>query len=663
MGPAGPTVAAMTDEVYLDFETTSAADLRRVGVYTYADHRSTRIICARWRWKDDPVLNGWRWSEDPVVLQDLFRPNMIVHAHNAEFEWVIWNTLLTKMARVPALDISQMRCSMARSLYWGLPASLDKVTQALDLPIKKDMDGHRLMMRMARPRSSQKSLLGGTVYKWWHEDDPAKVQRLYDYCGTDVDAEVEVCNVVPDLPDDEQTLWQINCLMNQRGVYLDKPMAERMVTEYEAEQDRLAEIMDRRTGGVVKTINSVVPLKQWFHDHGVEVPDCSRATMETVKSNEDLPKETRVIAAVRLQAAKSSTKKYKTMLDVAGSGNKLRGLTAYYGAGRTGRYAGRLVQHQNLPRPDLDSDLLDSARNGFVSGQALVDVAKSFKTTPLNLASDLIRTALVPEPGNMFVIGDFSQIEARVLAWLAGQDDILKVFEAGDDVYTHTAAKLGSTSRTLGKVLTLACGYQMGAGRFQETAETYGLHLSAVEAEQAVSGWRNTNAKIVGFWYGMDRQVLAWLSGGDKDMINDLMLRTYKLTFRGNRDVFAISLPSGRRLIYRNLHQDRATGALVFDGVRQPSGTWGQIETYGGKLVENVTQAVARDVMAVALRRVWASRSAIPVLTVHDELVCEVADDHAGAEVALRLIMTNRPTWAQGLPIACDVFTSEYYRK
>jgi DNA polymerase len=660
--------------IHLDFETTSPVDLRDAGVHTYAEHPETRIIAMAWA-IEDGLVQTWRWGEHESERNSLFdaiEAGGVLHAFNAEFEWVIWNRFMA-----PLLPVSRFRCTMARAQYWGLPGSLEKVATALDTGWQKDTVGKGLMQRMARPRR----VLGDGSYTWWHEDDPGRLAGLVAYCATDVETERDIGNLLAPMPKAEQQLWELNCEMNLHGVGVDEELVDRAIGVANDEAIRLNEIVHRRTNHEVNTTNQVAKLKDWFVAHGAAVEGCAKPEMERVKDDIGLDKNVRAVAAARLLAAKSSTKKYRRMQLVSGGRGRLRGLTKHYGASRTGRYAGWGVQCQNLPRPALGHDDLAVARlalKGDFRG-----CAKALGVNPLNLMSDLVRTMLVPcGAGHRFVIGDLGQIEARMLAWLARQNDVLDVFRRGDDVYVHAAKKIGSDQRQLGKVLTLACGYQMGAVKFQETASGYGLELSPGHAELAVSAWRGANDMITAMWYGLEDAVKRFVTRpGERDALNDMTQMRWRIGLKWlDGGHLGLRLPSGRYLVYRDMDVEVPGGPrdryidgtysakgpfLVYRQVNQKTGQWGDEQTYGGKLVENVTQAAARDVLARAL---WMTRRVglVPVLTVHDEIVCEfdlvkINDD--GARAALAGVMTASPRWARDLPLASDVFVSDYYRK
>ena len=587
-------------------------------------------------------------------------------AHNAEFELEIWNQCFITGHNWAVIHNHNMRCTMAQSLYWGLPAALGDVAAALKLPgnLQKDAAGQRLMMRMNKPRGFNPD---GTP-RWWHIEEPSRLDDLAKYCAQDVEVEHAIWKRLRPLPRSEQKLWEINCEMNHRGVCVDQDLVDAMIDAANVTTKALDTDMKDITGGAVARCSQVAKLLAWMQTITPSIPDCSRATMENVVSS--LPKypankKVYIAAQLRLAAAKTSVKKLHSLTAVGAPDNVLRGLTAFYGAGRTGRYAGRLVQPHNLPKGNLDRDQIAQYRKDLKAGARA--------GTSMDNLSSLIRSTLVPPKDEVFVIGDFSQIEARVLAWLAGQEDILDVFRKGEDVYIHAANKIGSTSRPLGKVMTLACGFGMGASRFQETAEAFGLPMTLPTAEDAVRAWRKNNFDIVGFWYGFEKIVIKYLgddlSVAARKQLNKECRAKWQVSLRrfqeGLGRHLCVILPSKRKLVYRNM--EIHDGRLRFLGVMQPSHKWGWIETYGGKLVENITQAVARDVLARALwttalgSRQW---NLWPVLTVHDEIIA-TTPSHAKRQgsQALTNVMNAIVPWASDLPIAAEISVAEYYQK
>jgi len=359
----------------------------------------------------------------------------------------------------------------------------------------------------------------------------------------------------------------------------------------------------------------------------------------------------RRVLEIRSEAAKSSLGKIDRMLAVRAGDGRARGLLQYYGAGRTGRWAGRLIQVQNLPRNAAGVDP-DEVLGVLAEDTGALGL---FYERPLDALSACLRGCITAAPGKLLAMIDLSQIEARVLAWLAGQKDILEVFARGEDVYVHEATKQGSSNRQFGKVLVLACGYGMGGAKFRDTALGYGLDLSEGEASRAVAGWRASNREVVKFWYAMEEAARACVA---RPGLHETV-RGVRLVVRWGK--LHVRKPGGGVLVYHGARL--AGGDLVFDGVSQTTKQWGEQKTYGGKLVENLTQAVARDLVAEAMVRVWERYRRVPVMTVHDELVFEVDPASPVEADAIKLLVDQAPAWAGGLPLASKLAVGFRYGK
>jgi len=636
---------AVTSVLSIDFETASEAKLPKIGAYAYARHPSTRILCMAWAFDDEPV-SVWRPDEDfPERIYDHVLSDYVVRGWNVAFEYAIWDAFFPQFMPID-LHPGQLDDTMARAAYWGLPLALDQAGAALGLSTLKDKTGHALMLRMSRPRSPG---------HWWHEEDPQKYDELCAYCAQDVEAERAIAHKLHPLPDREKRIWQMDFEINQLGVAVDTVLVQRLKEiAAEASQDLNARLT-RITGGLVTTVNATGAMLKFIHAQGFQIPDLQKTTVAEALHWGGLSPVVTDVLQIRQAAAKTSTAKLAVLTDAVVYG-RVCGMTQYYGAARTGRWAGRLLQPQNLPRGTIKD--IDGAIDMILNGATVDDLESLFPVGALDIVSSLLRSCLVAGPGKSLIVADFSQIEARVIAWLAGQEDVVEVFKAGnEDIYVYTARRIGSTSRQLGKVLVLACGFGMGPGRFQETAADYGIDLTAKQAEDAVAAWRDANPDIVQFWWACDRAARAVAAG------SKVVYLVGPVTFRRRQNSMVITLPSGRELIYRNVrlvtnegHEGRDT--VVYDGVHQITKNWSAIRTYGGKLAENITQAVARDVMADAM----LDMDLPIVLTVHDEIIVESHGPYDAAEI-MQIFMSKTPAWAPGLPVAASGWTGPRYKK
>jgi DNA polymerase len=664
-------------KVSVDIETLSEADLKRVGSHVYMQHPSTRLLCLAYAIDDGPV-KVWRAAVDPDFPNDLYAAMA-----DDSYEFHAWNAggfeMLSPILKgVPA---ERWRCTMIRAMYWGLPGKLEQAAEALRTGWQKDMAGHRLMLQMSRPRKD------GT---FWHDVDPDKYDRLCAYCAQDVETERDIANQLPDLPASELELWRIDHDMMCAGMPVDTVAIDAMRGIADLSVARLDEQMRKASLGNVRTVNSVGALLKYCHDRmaGMALPQHIREKMLPSTSKEDIdaflsqlendgsdvkhkaanlyvPKDVPIMLRIRKEAAKSSVAKLQAMANCTMPDATIRGLTQFYGASRTGRWAGRLVQVQNLPRgikgvdPKVEIESIIQQGNFY---------APPTGTTTMEVLSSCLRGCFKPKSGK-FYVGDFSQIEARVVAWLAGQQDILDVFASGQDVYTYTANKLGSKDRQFGKVLVLACGFGMGWSKFKDTAATYGLTLTDDEAQTAVKAWRDASPHIVNFWRCMEKMARSVIEGkpGAIARWGNIKMAMGSRKLAG---CLLIGLPSGRHLVYRNVRlvdgDDGFAPRIVYDGVNQTTRRWEAVTTYGGKLCENIVQAVASDLLRDTLRELKGIRSLVPLVTIHDEVVCIEGPSNLTERQRLSLLsaaMSTPPAWAGGLPTGADVKTMERYGK
>lgn len=636
----------------LDFETASELDLPRVGVHVYAAHPSTRVLCMAWAFDDEPV-QVWRPGQPfPDRVIEHVRNNGKVSGWNVGFEFVIWNQVLDRSPRLstPGMLVGQLEDTMARAAYWGLPLSLDAAGAALKTKTRKDKAGHALMMRMCRPRSPG---------VWWHETDPAKYDQLCDYCAIDVEVEREIARALPSLPEIEVKAWRLDRRMNNVGVAVDKELVGRLTDLVALEKTRLDAEMADATGGEVMSTTKVKGLTEWLARQGL-VTDLRRDTLKNLIRT--LPAgPVRRALSIRAEAAKASTAKLRVLREATGADGRMRGMLQYYGANRTGRWAGRLFQPQNLPRPSIKP--VAKAVDTILAGADAEAIDLLFADKPMGVIASCLRSTLVAAPNHLLFAADLSQIEARVIAWLAGQEDVLDVFRRGEDIYVYAANKVGSNDRQYGKVQVLALGFGMGPPKFQTTAATYGIKLSAREAEDGVRAWRENNPNIVQFWWDCGDAAMEIAKG-------EARVDVGRVCFQRVKKHMLIRLPSGRHLVYRNIRveEDNGRPSVVYDGVNQYTKKWGACRTYGGKIVENITQAVARDVMRDAMLNFdeLAKQQDLGrlILSVHDEVIGEVGYARADAALQTMLnVMRETPLWAPGLPVNAEGWVGPRYRK
>ena len=651
-----------THDLHLDFETYCDLDLKKVGVHRYVAHPSFRVLCVAWKIDGRETLKSIVPGRlPPDLIQALQSPDVQGHAWNAAFETAV-------LERLGHFIANPLSCTMQRALAYGLPGKLEAAAAALGLASQKDMTGHRLMLKMSRPLKE-----GATAWEL------ADYQALAQYCGKDVDAEAAVSESVPLLPPEEAALSTLDAAMNvsgELGIDLARVAALSMAATAAEKTDaaRCSVLTDGAvTSPGTQTARLLAWLSQWVSLDGVPMPDMSRGSVEEALTY-PLPPVVREVLEIRLRMARASTRKLERMAAMSeGPANALRGQFQFCGAGRTGRWSGRGVQVQNLPRtpkgfsPDLFAEMARQAVTGPAGALNAVAPAPVLDCVSWSLRSCLKAT----DDKKLLWSFDFSQIEARVLAWLAGQQDVLQVFASGEDVYVWAARQFGSSDRQLGKVLILALGFGMGASKLQDTAlKSYNVKLDAEQAESFKSEWRSRNQKIVTFWIEMEHAARqAMLRRGEVVAVGGS-----GVAFTCTPRTLQMRLPSGRVLYYHQPRHDRETGNLAYWGA-EVGGRWVEQRTWGGKLAENATQACARDIMSEAMLRAWRRKALVPVMTVHDELVYAVrpalggscggfaasGEGSASTRQYLTDIMLEPPPWAGGLPLAGEAKAMRRY--
>ena len=636
----------------LDLETTSTADLRKTGSHAYAEHPDTRITVLCYAIDDGPVIT---WTPDcsippgssPFRFDLAVQSGAIIVAHNYSFEFNLYHHKLVPLGW-PPIPLSQWSCTMARSLVAGYPASLELAGHALGLTAQKDASARDLMLRFARPRSL-------SPLTWWDRTDPVRFQKLCDYCAQDVLAERELDRKLPELSQRERAVFELDHRINQQGLAIDHELVDRLAGLATDARDQLTRRIRWLTSGRVVSLNQVSQLRGWLETQGVVTGDLRRDTVRRLLVDHAIAGPPRIALQLRGDASRSSTAKLTAIASARSQDGRVRGTLQYYGASRTGRWAGRRLQPQNLFRGSIKD--VPAALKAMRAGATPEDLELLFEDSALGVVASCLRSTIVARPGHRLVIADFAQIEARVLAWLAGQQDVLEVFAKGQDIYTATARAVGSASRQLGKVLVLACGYGMGPARFQQTALTYGVTLDEFEATAAVATWRALNHHIVTLWWDSYRTLLHVLRSAPGTSV-----RLDFVTFIHRPNALLIKLPSGRHLVYRHPRieqQNDSADQLTYMG--SLGGNWIRLRAWPGKVVEQITQATARDVMVEAMLTLVDTTL---IATVHDELIAEATDQRAPQTLDHMLTtMRRRLTWAPGLTIDAAGFIARRYQK
>ena len=650
----------------IDIETRSSVDIGKAGAYKYAQSPDFEILLFAYQWNNDPVkvIDLKNGEELPCwLMQALADPNVIKHAYNAAFEWYCLNQAGYET------PIDQWRCTMAHGLYCGYTAGLDATGKAIGLPQDKQKltTGKALIRYFCVPCKPTRTNGGRTWNQPWHDKD--KWDLFKEYCLQDVVTEREILkrlDLFP-MPEEEEHLWQMDVLMNAYGVRVDTDLIEGALYIDQISTQRLTDEAISLTG--LQNPNSAAQLLQWLRDNGTEADNLQKATVAELLGGIN-PNKVRRMLEIRQQLGKTSIKKYVAMDTARGEGDRVRGLTQYYGANRTGRWAGRLVQMQNLPRNYLKT--LDYARN-LVKAKNYDGVRILYGNVPDTL-SQLIRTAFIPSAGHKFVVADFSAIEARVIAWLAGEQWVNEVFATHGKIYEATASQMfgvpveriakGNPEYSLrqkGKVATLALGYQGGTSALIAMGALQ-MGLTEEELPDIVQRWRQANPRIKGLWYAIENAALAVMETAQPQGINGLIFALEGDMIYG-QSFLTVRLPSGRKLFYPKpfLKENRFEKMAVhYYTVGQQTRKWEVTSTYGGKMVENIVQAIARDCLAVTLERI-ASKDLQVVFHVHDEVIIDAPMETTVEEICD--LMAEPIPWAPGLVLKGAGFESQYYMK
>ena len=639
----------------IDIETYSEVDLPKCGVYAYAEHPSFEILLFAYAFDDEETqVVDLKCGErlPPRVLDALTDPAITKTAFNAAFERTCIGRCLGKR-----LDAAQWQCTAVQSAMLALPLSLEGVGEVLGIERKKLKEGGDLVRYFSLPCKPTKA--NGQRTRNLPEHAPEKWQRFKEYCVRDVEAEREIRAKVQGypIPAKEQELYRLDQEINDRGIMVDPVLVARAIECDEQYREKTTKRAYELTG--LANPNSPAQLKEWLEGQGTEVDTLDKKAVCALLP--DAEGDVLEVLKLRLLMAKTSVKKYEAIRRSVCADGRVHGLLQFYGANRTGRWAGRLVQIQNLPQNHIPDLVL--ARDLVKAGR-YADIEALYESTP-NVLSELIRTAFVPRPGCRFIVADFSAIEARVIAWLAGEQWRLEVFEGGGDIYCASASKMfhvpvekhgqNSHLRQKGKIAELALGYGGAVGALTAMGALE-MGLAEEELPLLVRQWREANPHIIRLWAQVENAAMTAVR-------EKARVRLGRLTFHCRSGMLFITLPSGRKLCYvkPRIQTNRFGGdGLTYEGVGEGK-KWTRIETFGGKLTENIVQATARDLLAEAMLRLRDAGLEI-VMHVHDEAVLEVPIGHSSVDEVCAL-MAEAPAWADGLPLRADGYECEFYKK
>ena len=688
-------VTAMTSSkkrvLFLDTETYSETDIRSAGAYKYFEDPAFEVLLLPYAWDDEPVqvldltnLEKWETRQElQTILDGLSDPSVLKVAHNSAFERGAYHRAFGFYQPPEEWLDTMILCAMN-----GLPMSLDAAGEALGIEEQKLKEGTALISYFCKP--CKPTITNGGRTRNLPHHAPEKWERFKEYAKRDVEAERAIYKRLGTslmYTAFERQLWALDARINERGVQIDPEVVESAIAVDEAFTEEHTAEMKRLTG--LENPNSVAQLKEWLSALGIDCDSLNKATVQDLRSD-ITDKTVQRVLELRQLLGKTSTTKYKAMASAACEDNRVRGLLQFYGAGRTGRWAGRLVQVQNLPQNHLDD--INTVRE-LVRQRDLQTLELCFDSVP-DVLSQLIRTAFVAKPGHTFLVTDYSAIEARVIAYLAGEQWRMDVFAKGGDIYCRSASQIFGVPvvkhginghlRQRGKVAELACGYGGGVNAMRSMDNDHALdNLSDAEVKDIVTQWRLASPTIPRLWRRVEDAAKTALQNPGRRCV---VMRKYRdverarqneaLTGRGgysldfnaggavctywrDADALRCKLPSGRILTYWGARLDNE-GSICFMGQNQTTRKWERTDTWGGKLVENIVQAYARDCLAVALLRLDEAGYAI-TFHVHDEIVAEAPEGSRWEDMAE--IMGRPIDWAPGLLLRGDGYETKFYMK
>ena len=639
----------------MDIESFSDVDLIKCGVYAYADSPAFEILLFAWSFDggETQIIDLAQGEKLPAEVEEaIFDVSVTKTAYNANFE----RTCLSKYfgRYIPP---ESWHCSAVQAAMLALPRSLEDVGRVLGLDEQKMKEGKELIRYFCVPCKPTKANGGRTRNLPCHALE--KWELFKTYCKRDVDVEKSIRRKLHNfpIPESEMELYRLDQRINDRGVLVDMGLVEQAIACERLHKEVVTKRAYELTG--LENPNSVAQLKGWLGDMGMEAESLSKKAVAEMIAETD--GEVEELLRLRLLMAKTSVKKYEAMERSVCSDGRIHGMLMFYGANRSGRWSGKNVQIQNLPKNDIPD--LELARDLVKQGR-FEDIELLYDSTP-NVLSELIRTAFIPKLGCRFVVADFSAIEARVMGWLSGEEWVLDVFRGDGKLYEMTASRMfgipmaeigkGSPERAKGKVASLSCQYG-GSTNGLISMGALDMGLTEEELPPLVAAWRKANPHMVQFWWDVDAAAIKAVTEKQKTKVG-------KIIFEYMSGILFITLPSGRKLSYvkpRMAVNRFGRDGLTYEGIAENK-KWSRIETYGPKLVENIVQGTARDLLAEAMLRVEKKGYPI-VMHCHDEIIAEVPEG-SGSVDEMCEIMAIQPKWAEGLPLRADGYQCSFYQK
>lgn len=651
----------------IDIETFSSVDIKKSGMYKYVQSPDFQIMLFAYSFDGEPVrivdlMQGEYLPEE--VRTALSSESVIKHAYNAPFEWYCLNKIIYT-------PLHQWQCTMLHGLYCGYTAGLGATAAALGLPEDKRKMGIGTALIRTFCVPCTPTAKNGNRTRTLPHHEPEKWQLFKEYCRQDVVTEMEIERRLSSfpVPDQEQKLWWTDQYINSYGVAVDQGLIDAALQIDEIITGELMTEAIKISG--LENPKSVKQLSAWLTEEtGEEVTDLQKGTVAKLIKKVDSETAKRMLE-IRQELAKTSIKKYIAMKEAVCTDGRIRGLLQFYGANRTGRWAGRLVQVQNLPKNHMET--LSLARDLVKTKK--IDALKFIYGNIPDTLSQLIRTAFIPSHGNVFLVSDFSAIEARVIAWLAGEQWRLDVFASHGKIYEASASQMFGVPiekiakgnpeyelRQKGKVAELALGYQGATGALIVMG-ALNMGLTEEELPEIVQRWRSANRRIVDLWYSLENAAVEVMRTGLPVGVKGIIFAR-ECDFRNDQDFLTITLPNQRKLFYVKpflASNDWGKDSLHYYGMDQETKKWGTVPTYGGKLAENITQAIARDCLAESLMRLFATGYKT-TMHIHDEAVLDVPDNQADLKTVSEIMSQSIP-WAPGLLLKAEGFLTKFYKK
>ncbi len=645
--------------IHIDFETRSEIDLTKTGHSRYARHPSTEVHCMAFAGLSGPPSLCIPHIDLICPISAEIAAGELIYGYHVGFERAIWRHILMPRFGWPDIPDDQWRCSAAKGATHALPRALKHIAVAMSLSHKKDIEGYKIMLKLCKPRKPTKSnpsIWAGT---------PDEFDKLYAYCLDDVLAERALSKRIIELNTIELKVWQLDQKMNDRGIMVDVDMVQAAIEVGHEAKAIMKKEFTALTNILIKKSVPQSRFLKWLNSNAIHATDTQAGTVVDLLKDEALTPKMRRVLEIKQQLTKTSTAKYEKILIGVCKDRRLRDLLRYHGAS-TGRWTGNLVQPQNLPKNTL-SDALGALE--LLKARCLPAFELAYPDVMTTL-SKMIRLSFMASPGKIMYGGDYSAIEARVLFWLAGDKRALDMFRQEADLYKDLATiiyhttydKVTFTQRDMGKRGILGCGFGMGAQRFKENCkEVADLEIDLTLAQKVIDIYRDKYKSVTHLWHVQENAAMQAVVSGKK-------IQAGRVLWAVHNDFLYCRLPSGRCLAYFKPKIEpvetpwgEMRPALTFMGINSQTRQWERQSTYGGKIVENITQAVARDIMAEAMLRVEDAEYEM-LLSIHDELLSERLKG-GGSIKEFAALMAESPAWAQGLPIKVEVWQDERYTK